>query len=100
MAEKLDIERRELANPFAGARREGVARPDPQRGMHAEADDGVRGQGVPAGVDRMDDFEAMRDPGDTPGEGAFVHIGRRRRGEAENDLRFNARFGQSGQGRL
>ena len=62
--------------------------------MHRECGDGSAAE-LPARKNRLHDLEAVRDAIDAGEELALVHAGMRRPGDAERNLRLEARLDQS-----
>ena len=67
--------------------------------MHAERSDRIRRFEFPPRIDRLHDFEAMRDRIDAFEQFGLVHAGLRNARETQADLRLDARLEQAARGK-
>ena len=93
---KPDCEAAQQGLPRGSIRADVVALADEERAVEAEGGGGLGTAEPPAGIDRLDDLEAVGDPVDAVEEVVLVHARLGGGREMEHDLRLDARLGKAG----
>ena len=94
VAEKIDLEGRQLSDPGAAARGCRMARPDEEASVEAASSDGVRRAKRPIREERLHDFKTVGDPVDAMDDRQRVHAGLGLGRKAQHDLWLDPGFGQ------